>query len=175
VEFLEPAPPISIPRIRTERLLLREFRASDFDAFAANLMDPLATEFLTPVADRRSAYRVFVGGMGYWLLDGTGWWAVELVSTGAFVAAVGAFYRERPCDLELGWTVVRSHWRRGIASEAAAAALEFGWSLPGVKRVIAHIDAGNVASVRVSERLGMRFEGEVDFFGEATGRYAIER
>lgn len=171
----ESAPPVSIPRIRTARLLLREFRLSDFDAFASNLMDPLATEFLSPVTDRRTAYRLFVGGLGYWLLDGTGWWAIELAATGAFVGSVGAFYRERPCDLELGWSVVRSHWRMGIASEAAAAALEFGWTRLGATRAIAHIDGRNIASVGVSERIGMRFEGDVDFFGEPTRRYAIER
>jgi|CXWL01.1.fsa_nt_gi RimJ/RimL family protein N-acetyltransferase len=42
-------------------------------------------------------------------------------------------------------------------------------------RAIAHINPENAASIRVSERLGMRFEGLVDFCGETTGLYVIER
>lgn len=169
----ESGPAVAIPRIRTARLLLREFREADFDAFARNMADPLATEFLSGPVDRRTAFRIFTGGPGSWMLQGAGWWAVELVETGELVGTTGAFYRERPCDLELGWTTIRSFWRRGIASEAAAAALWWGTERLGARRVIAHIDPKNVASARVAERLGMRDEGEVDFFGEPTHRYAL--
>lgn len=169
------APPTAVPRVRTARLLLREFRREDFDAFAANMADPIAMEHLNGVLDRRGAYRVFAGAMGYWMLEGAGWWAIELEAERAIVGTVGAFYRERPCDLEVGWTIFRPYWRRGIASEAAAAALEFGFTRLGERRAIAHIDAGNAASVGVSQKLGMQYEGEVDFFGQKTGRYAIAR
>jgi RimJ/RimL family protein N-acetyltransferase len=171
----ESAPAVRIPRLRTERLLLREPREADFDAFAENHADPLATEFLAGTIDRRAAFRIFVGALGHWMLRGAGWWAVELVETGEFIGMVGAFYRERPSDLELGWTLIRRFWRRGFASEAAAAALAFGQERLGAPRIIAHIDAKNIASAGVAERLGMRFEGEVDFFGEQVGRWAIER
>jgi RimJ/RimL family protein N-acetyltransferase len=169
------APPAVIPRIRTARLLLRELRESDFDAFAQNLADPVAAEFLSGTVDRRTAFRIFLGSFGFWTLRGAGWWAVELLETGEFVGSVGAFYRERPSDLELGWTIVRRFWRRGFASEAAAAALWFGTEQLAATRVVAHIDAKNIPSVRVAEGLGMTYEGEVDFFGERVGRYASVR
>lgn len=176
IEFLtDTAPPTAVPRVRTDRLLLREFRPADFDAFATNMADPIAMEHLSGVLDRRGAYRVFAGAMGYWMLEGAGWWAIELESARALVGTVGAFYRERPCDLELGWTIFRPYWRKGIASEAAAAALAFGFERLGADRAIAHIDEGNTASIGVSARLGMTFEGEVDFYGQRTGRYAIHR
>jgi RimJ/RimL family protein N-acetyltransferase len=167
------APAVTVPRIRTSRLLLREFRESDFDAFAQNLADPVAAEFLSGTVDRRTALRIFVSGMGFWMLHGAGWWAVELAETGEFVGSVGAFYRERPCDLELGWAMIRSFWRRGFATEAATAALWFGTERLEARRVVAHIDEKNAPSVRVAEHLGMTYEGEVDFFGERCGRYAF--
>lgn len=166
------APPVAIPRVRTPRLLLREFREADFASFADELADPLATEFLSGPVDRRSAFRIFQSALGAWVLFGAGWWAVELIETGELLGWVGAFYRERPSDLELGWTICRRHWRRGFAREAAAAALYSGQTRLGERRAIAHIDAGNAGSIGVAEAIGMTFEGEVDFFGERVNRYA---
>lgn len=164
-----------VPRITTARLVLRGYRVSDFDAFAENLADPVATEHLGG-ADRRNAWRILAAGMGAWMLTGAGWWGVTLRDTGELVGTVGAFFREAPfTDLELGWTVFRRHWRRGYASEAAQAALDHAFGRHAVPRAIAHIDPENVASIRVSEHIGMTYEGDVDFYGERTGRYAVAR
>lgn len=165
-----------VPRVATPRLLLRGFRASDLDVFAASFGDPVTAQFVGGVVDRRAAWRMLATGVGLWTLTGTGWWAVEEVATGELVGTVGAFVREAPTAwLELGWTVVRSRWGQGIAREAARAAASFAFERRGVPRVIAHIDPQNVASVRVSAHLGMRYDGEVDFYGEPTGRYSLER
>jgi RimJ/RimL family protein N-acetyltransferase len=167
---------IEIPRIRTSRLLLRELRVTDFDAFAANLTDPVATKFISGVVtERRAAWRTFSSVTGTWVLSGSGWWMLELLETGDTVGTVGAFFRESMPDLEIGWSIYRRFWRRGLATEAAAAALESGLAAHGRRRAIAHVAAENVASVAVAARLGMRFEEEVDFFGERIGRYAVER
>jgi len=172
---IDAAPVVSVPRIRTKRLLLRELRTSDFDAFAANLADPLATQYLSGVVDRRMAWRIFAASMGMWMLHGAGWWGVELEETGELVGTVGAFFRENPSDLELGWTIYRRFWGHGYASEAAAAARDFAFEHHEVRRVIAHVDASNVASVRVSQHLGMTYEGDVELYCTVTGRYALER
>ena len=90
-----------IPRLHTPRLLLREYRTADFDAFAANLSDPEATVFIDS-ADRKSAWRIFASQTGLWLLQGAGWWAVELRETGEHVGNVGAFFREGWPEIEIG-------------------------------------------------------------------------
>ena len=165
---------ISIPRIATPRLLLRELRARDFDAFAENLADPEATKFLSSVSDRRGAWRIFSSCAGSWVLHGKGWWAVELRETGDVVGTVGAFIREGAPDLELGWSLYRRFWGHGYATEAARAALELSFDGYHASRVVAHISSGNTASVQVSQRIGMKYEAEVDFYGEPIGRYALE-
>ena len=177
---MSPAPTIPIPRITTKRLLLREGRRSDFDAVAEDHADPVARAH-QGVVDRRAAWRLFKASAGSWVIDGAGWWVVELLATREPVGMVGAFHREGAAgqvdkgELELGWTVFRRHWGRGFATEAAAAALDFGLHVLGAERAIAHIDADNAASIRVSEHLGMRYEAEVDFYGVRLGRYAIDR
>lgn len=172
---IDRGPVVSVPRIPTKRLLLRELRTSDFDTFAANLADPLATQYLSGAVDRRMAWRIFAASMGSWMLHGAGWWGVELEGSGELVGSVGAFLREIPGDLELGWTMYRHCWGHGYASEAAAAARDFAFEHHDVRRLIAHVDAENVASVRVSQHLGMTYEGDVELYGTVTGRYALER
>jgi RimJ/RimL family protein N-acetyltransferase len=167
---------ITIPRIATPRLLLRELRSGDFDGYAENMADPESTKFLSGVCDRRTAWRLFSSSTGNWVLQGKGWWALELRETGEVVGTVGAFIRETlPDDIELGWTVYRRFWRLGYATEAAGAALAFSFDAYRAPRVIAHIAKANSASVGVSLRLGMKYEGEVDFYGDTIARYVRER
>jgi RimJ/RimL family protein N-acetyltransferase len=166
---------ITIPRVTTPRLLLREFRTADFPDYAENMADPVATEFLSGTVDRRTAWRMFLSASGSWVLHGTGWWSVELRETGECVGDVGVFLRETGPDLEIGWTLYRRFWGQGFAIEAAKAALAYAFERHRAKRVIAHITALNTASVAVSRKLGMTYETDVDFFGEPIGRYAIEQ
>lgn len=166
----------SIPRITTARLLLRELQMLDFEAYAANQADPQAATFFGGVADRRAAWRSFAAQTGSWLLNGGGWWAIEERETGLVVGTVGAFRRETAeARVELGWSLYPAHWRRGIATEAAAAALRYALETQRSPQVIAHIAARNVASVAVSRRLGMTYDTDVELYGDLIGRYVFTR
>ena len=172
---IEPAR-FSVARIKTLRLLLREFRVGDFDDYAENMADPVATEHLSGVVDRRTAWRQFAAATGAWMLNGGGWWGMEESATGKVVGTVGAFFREfAPDDLEIGWTVYRRFWRQGFATEGAAAALAYGFDSMKATRASSLISPANVASVGVSRSIGMAYETDVDFFGQRIGRYAIMR
>lgn len=165
-----------VPRVETPRLVLRALRADDLDTFAENFADPISSTFTGGVVDRRTSWRMLTSSVGLWLLTGGGWWAVEERATGAFVGTVGAFFRETaPDQVELGWTVVRAHWGRGIATEAAKAAARYAFESQRAPDVHAYIDPKNVASVRVAEHVGMHYDGEADFYGEPTGRYVLVR
>jgi RimJ/RimL family protein N-acetyltransferase len=168
------SPPVSIPRLQTARLTLREYRMGDFDAYAANLADPDATTFIEKV-DRRSAWRNFSGQTGAWLLQGAGWWAIEIRDTGELVGNVGAFFREGWPEIELGWVTLRRFWGQGFASEAAGEAARYSLDVRRERRVTALIEAGNAASLRVAQRLGMRHEADVELWGKPVGRYARTR
>jgi RimJ/RimL family protein N-acetyltransferase len=164
------SPPVSVPRLHTARLLLREFRMADFDAFAANLADQDAMAFLG-VSDRRTAWRIFGSAMGEWLLRGAGRWAVELRDSGTLVGTVGAFFQESWPEIELGWNTFRAHWGNGYATEAAKEVVRYAFEVRREKRVTALVDAGNTASLRVAAHLGMTHESDTHLFGETVGRY----
>jgi RimJ/RimL family protein N-acetyltransferase len=168
--MLDHSPPVSVPRLRTERLVLREYRRADFDAFAAFLADPVAMES-SGVEDRRTAWRVFAAGAGAWMLNGAGAWAIELEDTGTFVGTVGAFFREDWPELEIGWNVLRPYWGRGIATEAATEAVRYAFEVRREQSVIAIIRPTNAASIRVAQRLAMTYDRDVALFGKPAKRY----
>ena len=61
--------------------------------------------------------------------------------------------------VEVGWRFARGAWGRGYATEAGAAALEHAFTDLALAEVIATILPGNLRSVRVAEKLGLRFTG----------------
>ena len=164
------SPPASVPRLRTRRLTLREYRVGDFDAFAANVADPVAMAILG-THGRRDAWRMFGCNTGGWLLHGAGWWAIELSDSGAFVGTIGAFFRETGPDIEIGWNTFRAHWGKGIATEAATEVVRHVFEDRAERRAIALIDAANAASLRVAAHVGMTYEADTELFGVTVGRY----
>ncbi len=168
--------PVSVPRIRTERLWLREYRVSDFDAFAANLADPEARAHAGGVLGRRDAWRQFSSATGAWMLHGTGWWAVERLAEPGLVGTVGVFHRDGfPDHHEIGWVTLRPFWGQGFAKEAARAAVDFAFGVWGAERVVAHIDADNKPSLRVARAIGLTFQGDVDFYDTHLTRHVVDR
>jgi RimJ/RimL family protein N-acetyltransferase len=165
---------ILVPRLATERLLLREPRQTDFERFAANSADPLARVHIGGPMDRREAWRRFSAMAGNWVLQGMGWWAVEEPQAGA-VGYVGVFRRETGPELEIGWSVDRPYWGKGYAPEAARAALQFALATQDDHRVIAYIGTKNPQSVVVATKIGMRCEGETEFYGDKHLLYSATR
>jgi RimJ/RimL family protein N-acetyltransferase len=171
---MDASPPISVPRLQTRRLLLREYRADDFDAFAAHLGDPESTAYLGSM-DRQTAWRIFCCHAGQWLLYGAGWWGVEVRETGQLVGHVGAFIREGLSGVEIGWSTYRASWGQGFASEAAGEAVRYALEVRGEPAVHALIDPGNEPSIRVALRLGMRHDADTTLCEKPVGRYTRER
>lgn len=144
-----------IPRLETERLILREDRAEDFDAFAGFMEDAAFIRFIggDPMA-RADAWRIFAYGLGHWHLRGYGFWAVERKSDGAYLGRVGLNNPEGWPGLEVGWTIGTPYQRQGYAFEAAKAALDYAFLTQPVDSMISTIHPDNVASQGVAMKLG---------------------
>jgi len=148
-----------IPQIETARLLLRGWRNSDLDGFAATMAEPEVAEFLTldrrPL-DRAGAWREMAIFAGQWALDGFGLFVVEERASGAFVGRVGLWRPDNWPGVELGWGLRREFWGRGLAFEAASAARDWAFARRLADRLVSVIHVDNARSARLAERLGMR-------------------
>jgi RimJ/RimL family protein N-acetyltransferase len=112
---------------------------------------------------------------GHWSLLGYGLWAVEEKSTGNFIGRIGLLNPEGWPGIEVAWTLTRSRWRQGFATEGAAAAIRYAFSTLELDHLVSLIDPGNVASIRVAERLGEQLEKEIEFRGKSICVYGIHR
>jgi RimJ/RimL family protein N-acetyltransferase len=163
------------PTLETERLILREFRESDTDAYAEMLADPKVMRFLGKPMSRAEAWRNMAMVVGHWRLRGYGFWAVEEREGREMVGRVGCWRPEDWPGLEVGWALRRAFWGRGYATEAARASVEYAFKELNQARVISLIAPENVASIRVAERLGERPRGEWEVFGTRVIIYAVGR
>ncbi len=145
--------------LRTERLLLRQWKASDLAAFAAMGADPLVMRYFerlrTPDESEISAMRI----AAQIERDGFGLWALELPGKADFIGFKVAF---APA-VEVGWRLAVRYWGQGFATEAAEAALRHGFVTVGLGEIVAMTVPANTPSRRVMERLGMRRDPADDF------------
>jgi RimJ/RimL family protein N-acetyltransferase len=102
-------------------------------------------------------------------LDDAHWWVREGHREGSTWAlclhdrpqgGVGAHPQAgfQRCNAEIGWWLAPAHWGQGLVPQAAAWVLAQTWQNPEITRVFAPIHAGNTASVRVAEKIGLRLE-----------------
>ena len=161
---------LHIPTIETARLRLTALHERHFEAYAAMLADSETIRFVgdgQPL-DRMNAWRSMAMLLGHWVLRGYGMWAVEDITTGAFVGRVGIHNPEGWPDLEIGWMLLPQYRHQGYATEAARAALDYTFNVLGKERAASLIRIENSDSERVARRLGGRQSTTIDFLGSAT-------
>ena len=149
------------PRIETERLILRAFRAGDLDAHAATLGDEEVMRHIggSPVS-REDSWRRLLMGVGMWSIVGMGPWAIEQKADGRMVGHCGFFQFNRDMtpsilgEPEMGWILDKSAHGQGVAFEACAAALDWAEREIPAESYPAIIDLENAPSMRLAERLG---------------------
>ncbi len=151
----------------TSRLLLRRWRESDKEPFAALNADPRVMVFFPGSLTRPESDRVADRIERRFEERGFGLWALEERSTGRFVVFTGlsmpAFEANfTPC-VEIGWRLAFEFWGRGYAFEAAHRALAFGFETLNLPEIVSMAARGNLRSRRLMERLGLRRDPAEDF------------
>lgn len=166
------------PGVHTPRLLLRLPREGDVRALMELHEQPEVRKHLkldTPATGLTVAWRNVALIIGHWHLRGYGHWVVIEKASDALVGRVGFYHPEGWPGIELGYVIAHSHWGRGFASEAAAAALDWGWTNIQTDHIISVIPPDNLASVRIATKLGMRFHRVQAQDGHDVHVYRIDR
>lgn len=149
--------------VDTARLRLRAWAMADLDAFAAQRADPEVVRYLydEPMSREEAASRL--AGLRSELEPGA-WMnlAVELVESRVVIGGIGVNWRsDADRQAEIGYVFDPRFGGHGYATEAGEAALAMAFSGLGVHRVFARLDARNLPSARLCERLGLRLESHV--------------
>lgn len=152
--------------METSRLILRRWRQEDVAPLAAVNADPVVMRWIgdgSPLDQEQTRARVEAMERE-WESRGFGLFAVEERATGELAGFTGlsvpGFLPEVLPAVEVGWRLGRPFWGRGLGSEAAHAALRFGFRDRGLQRIVSIAQAGNAASERIMAKLGMRLERE---------------
>ena len=155
------------PELSTGRLVLRRWRDTDREPFAALNAAPVVMENYPDLWTREQS-DAFVDRSEQCFEDrGFGLWAVELVEAGGFIGYVGlwpaTFEASFTPAIEVGWRLDAAHWGVGYATEAAAAALAFGFDVLGLDEIVSFTATTNVRSQRVMQKLDMTHDPDEDF------------
>ena len=163
--------------IETERLLLRLPEPEDADAIYRHLSDPEVMRWIGATGEtgtRADAVERAERWQRAWDLDGFGHFIAVRRDTGAAIGRVGLLVWDPHtwqngtrseigdhAEVELGWTLERTAWGHGFATEGAVAVRD--WALREVqpRRLISLIHAENARSIRVAEKIGERYELDI--------------
>ena len=164
-------PTLSIERLETERLILREFRESDAEDVYEYARDPevgpnAGWKPHESLDESRGVVKNFIQSGEVW--------AIEDKASHKVIGSIGLHKRERECepfDRELGYVLSRDYWGRGLMTEAAGRIVQYAFDNGMKTLLVSHFD-GNDRSRRVIEKLGFskvghaadsytRYDGEV--------------
>jgi RimJ/RimL family protein N-acetyltransferase len=151
----------------TERLLLRGWRPQDREPFAALNADPEVMEHFPSTMTRQRSDEMADRLETLFEAQGFGLWAVEVTATGEFIGFTGLSRVPSEAHfapaVEVGWRLARSAWGHGYATEAARAALAYGFEVAGLDEIVSFTTTTNLRSQAVMRRLGMTRDPAEDF------------
>jgi ribosomal-protein-alanine N-acetyltransferase len=157
------------PVTESERLIIRQLRIDDGHAMYGIFGDAQVMRYSDGPKTRQ-----WVDG---WLREhvddhykdwGFGMWAVVERRSGDVIGYCGlSRFKQRcgPRETEIGYRLVRSHWGHGLATEAVCAVRDYAIKTLRLGNLIAIIDPQNIASLRVAEKAGFRYDREIMFEG----------
>lgn len=168
---------MGIPTITTSRLILRAFTEADVQSLHRILGERDVLRYFPnpdpPPQDK--VQKLIAGQLKHWEDHGYGWWAVVPRSKSELIGWNGLQFLPETEEVEVGYLLAKAFWRKGLATEAARASLQYGFEKLELENIVAIVHPENIASRRVIEKLGMSLVDEARYFGMDCYRYSIER
>jgi [ribosomal protein S5]-alanine N-acetyltransferase len=163
--------------LETKRLTLREMNLDDIDDLLGVLSDPESMQFYPKPFDRLMTQMWIERNIQRYAQHGFGLWAIILKESGKLIGDCGLVVQEVDGieEIEIGYHIRRDLWGQGLATEAAQACREYGFSQLGLDKLVSLINPANVASRRVAEKNGMRIIKEMAWQDKPTCIYAVKR
>jgi RimJ/RimL family protein N-acetyltransferase len=153
------APADRFDTLRTQRLVMRRWQASDREPFAALNADPCTMRFFPATLNREQSDAMIGRLEERFEAQGFGLWALEIAHSGEFIGFTGL--NPLPSDvpgaggMEVGWRLARRAWHHGYATEAARAALDVAFGSLKMAEIYSMTAVLNEPSQAVMRRLGL--------------------
>ena len=150
--------------LETDRLILRHQIPSDLNELWALYQDPEIIKYIpdAPRSREEAKEELEWHRNGHPKYPEFGLWATIYKQTGNFIGRCGLlpWLIDGQNEVEVAYTIAQAYWGKGLATEAAQGILNYGFGKLNLSRLICLIDPENVASQKVAEKIGMKFERE---------------
>lgn len=149
------------PRLETKRLLLREIRQEDTEAVFSILSDEEVMRYYDrlPLTSVQEAQQIIEWHQRRFESGEAIRWGITIKGENHLIGNCGYSWNLGHRFAEIGYVLSRTYWNQGIITEALRAILQFGFEMRNLHRVEAEVLPGNVASIRVLQKLGFQEEG----------------
>ena len=162
--------------IETDRLGLREFVEADAEAFHAFNSDPEVMRYTgEPLSESVDQARRAIRDYPDYRRHGYGRWAVVWKAERCVIGFNGLKYLDDLREVDLGYRFRSDCWGHGFATESSLAVVRYGFERLGMSRIIGLVMPENVGSIHVLEKVGMHYEGTVEYCGGSVQRWALDR
>ncbi|BAY34464.1 putative acetyltransferase [Nostoc carneum NIES-2107] len=162
--------------IETKRLILREFQPQDLHQLAPILANPQVMKFsLTGILSSVQTQEKINSFITSYKTFGFGKWAVIYKESNQLIGYCGIAIEQidNVTEREIGYRLDPNFWGKGLATEAASATIQYGFKQFKFPDIIGIVNPANTASVRVIEKIGMRYEKSTIFHGREIYIYRL--
>ena len=146
---------------QTSRLIIRHFQPEDFDALAPILADPKVMRFSSIGRMTRGQTQGFLNViLASYQQRNYGLYAVIYQTNQQLIGFCGLIMQllDGQQEVEIGYRLAYDYWGKGLATEAAIVVRDYGISTLGFNRLISIIDPHNIRSIRVAQKIGIKYE-----------------
>ena len=164
-------------KIETRRLQLRQFIPDDADDLYRiyshlDLFQYMSNEKPLLRDQTRLLIYEFIEN---WQQHNFGVWAVIEKKHKKLIGHCGFKFLENTKEIQMGYLLLKSHWGRGLGTEAAEAVLKYGFEVAKLKRIVAIAKPENIASLRVMQKVGMKYEKNAYYYNNNVVYYCLTR
>lgn len=152
--------------LETDRLVLRRLTVDDAGLIVDLLNQPSFIRFIGDKGVRTlddARNYILTGPMDSYERFGFGLYLAVLKEDGVPIGMCGLLKRPSLEDVDVGYALLPQFWSKGYAFEAASAVVAYGMSTLGLERIVAITAPDNEGSIRVLEKIGLRFERMIKF------------
>ncbi|MCC0178804.1 GNAT family N-acetyltransferase [Waterburya agarophytonicola K14] len=162
--------------LETPRLIIRYFTIRDLENLSPILADPQVMEFSIIGVHNSQQIRQFIEQrLLSYIEPGFGLYALIDKQTKELIGYCGFFLQKINADreVEIGYRLATKYWGRGLATEAAQALYQYGRQKFDFKRFVCLIEPDNIRSIRVAQKLGMKLEKQIIYYGINVEMYTV--